>query len=871
MTVLPNDAKVAFVTTTFCDRLPKSGANDPDAVLGAFLEGVSARGLELYPAQEEALLELFAGRNVILNTPTGSGKSLVALGLHFAALASGRRSVYTSPIKALVNEKFLALCHDFGAANVGLVTGDASVNRDAPIVCCTAEVLANMALAEGAAVAFKDVIADEFHYYSDKSRGVAWQIPLLTLSGSRFLLMSATLADMDPFLESMSRLNGRESVLVHGRERPVPLDWEYRETPLHETIQDLLATAQAPVYVVNFTQREAAETAWSLLSTDFSDKELKKEILSELEGVKFQSPYGKDFARLLKHGIGLHHAGLLPRYRILVEKLAQKGLLKIICGTDTLGVGVNIPIRTVLFTKLCKYDGEKTAILSVRDFLQISGRAGRRGFDTRGRVAAQAPEHVIENLRLEQKAAGDPKKLRKIVKKQPPARGYVPWNRETFEKLIQGKPEPLVSRFQISHGMLLHVLGRPDGSGCRAMKNLIRDSHEKPAHKARHRELAFTLFRSLLDRRLVEWTGGDGRKSGVRVNVDLQAEFSLNQSLSLYLIDTLAHLDPYAPDYALDVLTLIEAILENPDLILRKQLDRARGERLRELKEAGVEYDERMAELENVEYPKPKREFIYETFNRFSEKHPWIGRENIRPKSIAREMYELYMSFEEYVREYELQRAEGLLLRYLSDVYKALLQTVPEPFKNEEIDAITAYFGSMVRRIDSSLLDEWERMRDPLAFEKRKAEGKRSPPPPDADAFRDGRLDEKTLTIQTRNEVFRLVRALAASDFETAVEIVAPGGLDEAGEPWTAERFAALGEAFAAEHAALLTTSAARGSEHTRWDRSGETGSDAWGVEQILVDPDGHNDWSLRLDVLLQASREHGHPILRLRALGPVA
>ncbi|MCM2281717.1 MAG: DUF3516 domain-containing protein [Bdellovibrionaceae bacterium] len=860
----PFAARLSEITST-------NSGTDSDAVLGAFLDAIQSRGLELYPAQEEALLELFAGRNVILNTPTGSGKSLVALGLHFSALAAGRKSIYTSPIKALVNEKFLSLCHEFGANQVGLITGDASVNRDAPVICCTAEILANMALAEGEYLAFSDIVADEFHYYSDKQRGVAWQIPLLTLKKARFLLMSATLADMDPFLNSMTRLNGRESVLVQSQDRPVPLDFEYRETPLHETIQDLLGAEQSPIYVVNFTQRDATETAWSLLSTDFCSKEQKRKILDELDGVKFQSPFGKEFSRLIKHGIGLHHAGLLPRYRILVERLAQKGLLKVICGTDTLGVGVNIPIRTVLFTKLCKYDGEKTAILSVRDFLQISGRAGRRGFDVRGRVVAQAPEHVIENLRMEQKAAGDPKKIRKIVKKQPPPHGFVPWSRDTFERLRGGKPEPLVSRFQISHGMLLHVLSRRDGSGCSTMRQLITDSHEKPAQKIQHRRHGFRLFRSLLDRRLIEFSheipGSRPNRPGIRVNVDLQAEFSLNQSLSLYLIDTLAHLDPYAPDYSLDILTLVESILENPDLVLRKQLDRVKGERLRELKEAGVEYEERMAELENLEYPKPRRDFIYETFNSFSERHPWIGQENIRPKSIAREMYELYMSFEEYIREYELQRAEGLLLRYLSDVYKALLQTVPEQFKNEDVDAITAYFGAMVRRVDSSLLDEWEKMRDPLAFEERQARGLKSPPPPDADAFQGGRLDTKTLTIQTRNEIFRLVRALASGDFETACDIVAPGGPDENDVPWTVERFESLAKVYAEDHSAVLTTSQARGTEFTRWKRDERM----WRIEQALVDPEGHNDWALTLELSLELAREHGHPVLRLVALGPAA
>src|SRR6185503_1788464 len=249
-------------------------------------------------------------------------------------------------------------------------------------------------------------------------RGVAWQIPLLTLPRAAFLLMSATIGKTDFFEERLARLTSRPAVAVRSSERPVPLDFEYKETPLHETILDLIRHEKAPIYVVNFTQRAAAEEAQNLMSTDFCTKEQKRAIHAALEGVRFDSPYGKEIARFVRHGIGLHHAGLLPKYRLLVEKLAQRGHLKIICGTDTLGVGVNIPIRTVLFTKLCKYDGEKTAVLSVRDFQQISGRAGRKGFDTQGSVVCQAPEHVIENLRMEAKAAGDPVKKKKIVRRK---------------------------------------------------------------------------------------------------------------------------------------------------------------------------------------------------------------------------------------------------------------------------------------------------------------------------------------------------------------------------------------------------------------------------------------------------------------------
>ncbi|MCM2321678.1 MAG: DUF3516 domain-containing protein [Oligoflexia bacterium] len=828
--------------------LQKRLASGPDGgpdLLDRFLDYVREKGLELYPAQEEAILELYSGKNVILNTPTGSGKSLVATALHFEGLAQGRRSVYTCPIKALVNEKFLQLCRDFGPEQVGMITGDASVNPGAPIICCTAEILANDALRHGADAPVEDAILDEFHFYADRERGVAWQLPLLALKKTRFLLMSATLGDTERFEKALTALNGRETVVVRSGERPVPLDFEYRETPLHETITDLVVRGLSPVYLVNFTQRECAEQAQNLLSTDFCTKDEKRAITEALYGSRFSSPYGHDVQKLLKHGVGIHHAGLLPRYRVLVEKLAQKGLLKVICGTDTLGVGVNVPIRTVLFTKLCKFDGEKTTILSVRDFQQIAGRAGRRGFDTRGAVVVQAPEHVIENLRMEQKAGGDAKKLRKFVKRKPPEKGFLPWNLETFQRLSQGQPEALVSRFRVSHGMLLQVLGRENEDGCRAMRELIRASHEGPGSQKSLRRTAFQLFRSLVEKKII--TLGP-----LRVNVDLQEDFSLNHALSLYLVDTLERLDPESPDYALNALTLVESILENPELVLRKQLDRLKGEKVRELKELGMEYEERMEELEKLEYPKPNRDFIYATFNEFAARHPWVGQENIRPKSIAREMYENFQGFGEYIRDYELQRAEGLLLRYLSDVYKTLVQTVPDYAKNEELFAMIDYFGSMLRTVDSSLLDEWEKLRDPLA-----ALAPREETPPDHGG-KAPKQNRKAFTIQLRNEIFRFLRALSCRDFALAATWLLP----PQDEPeWNAERLERTLKEYEREHGRLRTDTPARGGQHTQIDSSAPA---EWIVTQTLVDAEGHNDW----EAVFGCSPDK--PGLRLIALGPI-
>ncbi|HEY7514770.1 MAG TPA: DUF3516 domain-containing protein, partial [Vicinamibacteria bacterium] len=733
------------------DILP-AGAADSDELLGRFLDYVSSRELVLYPAQEEAVLALFEGQNVILNTPTGSGKTLVASALHFASLAHGRRSVYTSPIKALVNEKWMALCRELGPENVGLSTGDATVNRDAPVLCCTAEVLANIALREGGDAPVDDVVMDEFHWYADRDRGVAWQVPLLTLPRTRFLLMSATLGDVAFFEEALTRLNGWATVTVKSGERPVPLEYAYSEIPLAQTLEKLVSEEKAPVYVVHFTQADAADSAQDFTSLLLATREEKNAVAAAISDFRFTSPYGPDVRKWLKQGIGLHHAGLLPKYRVLVEQLAQRGLLKVICGTDTLGVGINVPIRTVLFSRLCKFDGQKTAVLSARDFHQIAGRAGRKGFDERGYVVAQAPEHVIENLRLAEKA----KDGRKVVKRKPPERNFANWDLQTFKRLMGAPPERLTSRFQVSHGMLLNVLSRR-GDGCRAMRELIRDSHEPERARRAHFRRGWQLFRALVDRKIVEILPPDEEGHAIRVNLELQDDFSMDQTLSLYLLETIPLLDPDSETHGLDLLTLVESILENPELVLRRQLDRLKGTRVAEMKAEGLDYDQRMEELEKLEYPKPMRDFVYSTFNAFAERHPWVGEENIRPKSIAREMFEGFRSFSDYVQEYDLERAEGLLLRHLNSVYKVLSQTVPDGVKTDTVVEMELYLKDMLRQVDSSLLEEWERMQNPDYVPRGTALPEMRPPPPEEPP--DVTRDTKTFTAAVRTRVFAFLRA----------------------------------------------------------------------------------------------------------------
>lgn len=836
-------------------------------LLGRFLTWTEEAGIHLYEAQENAILELFDGKNVILNTPTGSGKSLVAEALHFISLACGRRSAYTCPIKALVNEKWMALCKEFGPENVGLSTGDATVNMGAPILCCTAEILENRALGEGELLDIQDVVMDEFHYYSDRERGVAWQVPLLTLPQTRFLLMSATIGKTDFFEQAISRLNGKPCVTVTGKTRPVPLDFSYSMNEISTTVQGLVNSGKAPVYIVHFTQASAAENAQNLTSLNLCSKEEKAAIAKEIDHFRFSSPYGPEFKRFLKVGIGLHHAGLLPKYRILVEKLSQKGLLKVICGTDTLGVGVNVPIRTVLFTQLCKYSGDKTAILAARDFHQIAGRAGRKGFDDIGFVVAQAPAHVIENAKLAAKSSQTGKKF---VKRKPPERGFVPWDESTYRRLIESPPEPLTSRFEVSHGMLINVLSRKT-DGCSAMRKLIRDCHETAKRKKELMHRAFQLFRSLVEKNIVEFLPNPQQgMAHVQVNLDLQNDFAMNEPLSLYLLDTLPQLSPESPDFALDVVSLVESIVENPEPILRVQLKKARDARYAELKAEHAEYNKIQEELDKVEYPKPLRDFIYTTFNAFAEEHPWVGDLNVEPKSIVREMIENFDTFSGYVKKYGLARMEALLLRHINYVYKVLAQTVPDSFKTEEILEIQNYLDELIRRTDSSLLEEWERLKNPEFIAEEMKEEKAF----HADeASKDVTLDKKKFVANARARIFAFLSQLRNRNIDGALELLSEdlseGQVVADGEniPWTENRLEELLLEFHSEHGNFRLDAEGRSVKHSIvvWTPS------ALKIQQILQDEEDVNDWEADFSIPLKESREAGMPLIRLDRIGSIA
>nr|WP_255491900.1 MULTISPECIES: DEAD/DEAH box helicase [unclassified Actinotalea] len=852
------------------DRLPADA--DPDALYEAFTGWAEDHGFELYPAQQEAVLELVTGSHVILATPTGSGKSLVAMAAHFVALAQGRRTFYTAPLKALVSEKFFALVAAFGAENVGMMTGDSSVNPGAPIICCTAEILANIALRTGGertgdplADALPDddpavpgddavgqVVMDEFHFYADPQRGWAWQVPLLELPRTQFLLMSATLGDVSFFVDDLERRTGTPVAAVTSSERPVPLTFSYVVEPLHEVVEELVTTRRAPVYLVHFTQAAAAEQAQALLSTTVASRAQRDAIAAELGDFRFGTGFGKTLSRLLRHGVGVHHAGMLPRYRRVVERLTQQGLLTVVCGTDTLGVGINVPIRTVVLTSLVKYDGTRMRHLSAREFHQIAGRAGRAGYDTLGEVLVMAPEHVIENRKLLAKAGDDPKKLKKIVRKKAPE-GAVNWTDKTFERLRDADPEPLTSSFTVTHAMVLNVLARR-GDPVAAMTRLLRENHEPEAAKGRHVRQAVAVYRSLRAAGVVERvTLPDGRRT-VRLTVDVPPDFALNQALSPFAYAALDVLDRESPTYALDVLSVIESTLDDPRQVLMAQERKARGEAIGAMKAEGYDYDERMAALEDVSYPKPLAEVLEATFAIYRQTNPWVADHEISPKSVVRDMAERAMTFTEYVSVYGLERTEGVLLRYLADAYRAVRQTVPAERRDEQLEDLVEWLGALVRGTDSSLLDEWERLSNPAAVE---AEG--AAPTEVAPPALTGNV--RALRVLVRNALFRRVELVARERWEA---LGALGDVDADGERWTAERWRDALDPYFDEHDDVGTGPAARGPALLLLTE----GATRWEVRQLLDDPAGDHDWRIDAVVDLAASDERGEVALTITAAG---
>lgn len=809
---------------------------------------IDVKGIEPWPHQEEAIMDILAGDHVILNTPTGSGKSLVALGMHFAALCTGRRSYYTAPIKALVSEKFFDLIEVFGRENVGMITGDSHINADAPIICCTAEILANQALREGEHADVGLVAMDEFHYFGDPERGWAWQVPLLTLPQTQFLLMSATLGNVDAIANKLSELNDTPDVdVIANAPRPVPLNYEYTLDPLERTVELAYKDGSTPIYVVHFSQDAALETAQALASTGVSSKEQRNAIAEAIKGVKFTTAFGKILQRLLRTGIGVHHAGMLPRYRRLVEQLAQQGLLSVICGTDTLGVGINVPIHCVVLTALTKYDGNKMRKLKAREFHQIAGRAGRMGFDTEGLVIAEAPEFEIENQKAIAKAGGDPKKLKKIKRKKAPE-GFVNWNQNTFDKLIDAEPETLVPHLKITHSMVLNEVEQ-GGDARERIDRLIDDSAQTPDQKERLHQRADEIFQTLFDTEVIETERRSDGSLDYLMTLDMPDDFALDQPLSPFLLAALELLDPESETYALDVISMVEATLEDPRQVLRAQERAAKDKAMADMKADGLDYDERMDRLAEITYPKPLEDLLDAAFTKYRHDVPWANDYWLSPKSVVRDMVETASDFTGYIARYNIARSEGTLLRYLSDAYRSLARTVPVEKRDERLKDIIAWLRVLVRSIDSSLVDEWENAGN-TSDEASQAAASLAAPGSGNDVVE----DRRGLTVLVRNAMFRRVQLM---DLDRPEEL---GALDKDWGYGVHEWEDALDDYYD-KHEYVNVDAEARSPKLFMLDDTHERDEHTWKVRQIIDDSDGDHDWAITGVVDLDATQNGGEVV----------
>jgi hypothetical protein len=478
--------------------------------------------------------------------------------------------------------------------------------------------------------------------------------------------------------------------------------------------------------------------------------------------------------------------------------------------------------------------------LTAREFHQVAGRAGRAGFDTAGEVVAEAPEHEIENQIAAAKAEARGKKAG--PKKRAPE-GFVSWGEASFERLIAAPPETLTSSMQITAAMLINVIGREGGDPFRDVHALVFDNHEPPARQRELARRALGIYRTLKAAGVVEVVDGPDGSKLARLTVDLQPNFALNQPLSPFALAAFELLDPEQPTYALDMMSILEATLDDPRPILSQQQFRARGEAVAAMKADGIEYDERMELLEEVTWPKPLDELLTQTFETFAASQPWVRDFELSPKSVVRDLYERAMSFADYVAFYQLGRSEGLVLRYLSDAYRAARQTIPDELKTEEVHDLIEWLGELVRQVDSSLLDEWAALQHPTDDPAKPV----TPPPPTSVV-----TNHRAFLVLVRNALWRRVQLAALQRDEELLAL-------DPGVPW----MAALDDYYT-EHDSIGTGPDARSAARLVIDEE----PDRWVVRQILDDPAGHHDWGITAEVDLAASAEEGIAVVSVLSVG---
>ena len=702
--------------------------------------------------------------------------------------------------------------------------------------------------------------------------------------------------------ETLTRTTRRDLELIADAPRPVPLSYEYVKTALEGTVELALRQGDSPLYIVHFSQDAALQSARALASYGVASKEQREAIKEAIKGGRFTTAFGKTLKHLISSGVGLHHAGMLPRYRLLVEKLAQQGLLPVICGTDTLGVGINVPIHTVLLTGLTKFDGRKQRRLRSREFHQIAGRAGRSWLRHRGRRNRGGPGVRDREPQGGAQGHGRPQKDEE-AQEEAPARGLCHLERghlHAFDRQRARNPQAAPAHHPFHGAGGGRARRRRMDARARAHRRLAANARGKAKLKARAAEIFATLIDAGVVVREAEGADAsdtaqtkttpftapaegasvisltedpadlDGQReadgqtddavpvqahpldgpASYYLTVDLPEDFALDQPLSPFLLAALELLDPECPSYTLDLISMVEATLEDPKQILRAQERRARDAAMNAMKAEGVDFEERLDRLQDITYPKPLEELLDVAFAKYCAQVPWANDYELSPKSVLRDMLETGCDFKSYIAQYKIARCEGILLRYLTEAYRSLDRTVPVERRTEELDDIVSWLGLVVRSVDSSLVDEW-------------ASAGTAPgaaPLKRADVVVQ---DRRGMTLMVRNALFQRVR-LAAQD--KAAEL---GALDE---EWGYGEFRwnRVLDAFYRTHDELLVDADARSSAFLTIDDGDELTDHVWHVHQVFHDSEGDHDFGIMADVDLDATQDGDGIVFKSYRVGAI-
>lgn len=685
-----------------------------------------ARGLEPYPVQEQAFDHIFAGRSVLVTVPTGTGKTVIGKAAIHKALALGQKAIYTSPLRALTEEKYRELCEDFGADRVGFATGDYKVNPEAPVQVVVAEILWNRIFGERAGRLADVVVMDEAHYFNDPERGYVWEQSIIGMDPrTQLVLLSATVGDPQQFCAWVYSVRRVEMELVQSHERRVPLYHEYREAYLIEVVRELYDKGDWPAIIFSFSRDQCFEWARLLRSCPrFTTDEERARIEAACDEELLQGGLAKELRALLVHGIGVHHAGILPRYKQLVERLTLERLCKFVVSTETISAGINLPAKRVVFPALRKFIKGKPRLVTSAEYHQMAGRAGRPQFDKEGIAIALAPEGVVQELRKElkelQKRGRAPseietERLRKAcyarARSQAQAAGDVTWDRETHRKLVEGKPAALASKTKVTPEQIL-AIGLPD-----LQAPPPPDGTRLPPYLDLH-------MRSVIDHLLLdERSKAEARRTLDMIIDNLKALGVLDEhgrQIAGKMINRLRGIDGPFVYYLLmnrDVgyelaRELVEFLVDHDVIhrILGREGDEKRREwihkRLRERRR-----DEPMVTWEDVEeeyertFPRELSE-VEKVHQEFVAglPHPELHGGKVQ-KTIWKKMEEENLSFLEFVSQNGLEHEEGNLFTYLARVMK-FARMLHEATTLDEFHELEVRVRRRLSAIDERVLEE---------------------------------------------------------------------------------------------------------------------------------------------------------------------